>query len=199
MDYLDQDVAHQILSPHYSELVNCIQQGVSRFKQKSMLAIPDFCPTTIASALNDFIRIEIEDFSKKSNTFWVKHFNKAFFMIFDGNYAIRPKKVGCSLETGNIPTKQIELIKNQNLCIPGLENNSVNLVLGYQMDETLLELKSVHLILEKSSGIRHWEIRIDKFMADVQPSFELLPVEQVEEPKRRVKVRTIAVANSDVK
>ena len=176
----------KILYGYYNNIVQSVSNAFSKFNEDYFSKIHILSATTVANIINDLVRDELTSFSRQSDGFNNIRNGNSFFLKYD-SFAMRPKKVDNSLASGNVQTQRISDIKNQQLILPGLEDNTSYLTLGYRLD-TLYQLSGVFLIKEMTSG-NSWRIRIDNLASCEQMILDNVYIEETKPQKSRVKIR----------
>ncbi len=120
--------------------------------------------------------------------------NKMYGLSFHNALFIRFKKLTEDLHTSNIPTKQAIAMLHQ-LEIQGFPSQPCILTVGYTMDKTFTNIKSINIVCERGKKSHHWkydilnqtestaEIAFEPFGEEVSESIKKLLV--VKEEKKR--------------
>jgi hypothetical protein len=109
-------------------------------------------PTTLATLLNNFIRIRMkEEFFDEVEVEFDK-VNRLFCMKISRKVALRFNKMSKNLKISPAITRQSKLYKNQ-LSIEGLEDSLTLFYGGYVMDSTWSSFKNIFIVCRKGDDV----------------------------------------------
>lgn len=158
MYYSKEEVDNHLL-PWYPKFVHAINEAIAEWQRDCLNARPHFSSTSVAATINDYVHERLSFLMQQEDRGDCFVDNRAFTVIVDGKFALRPKKVDKNLRSANIKTGRVNAIKEQEYSLPGLESEVFFLTLGYRLSE-FQELQGVFIVMEDSQKAV-WSIKID--------------------------------------
>lgn len=150
--------AHEILLPHYNDIMRCIHKGI-RAAEKLRLREPEYChvltPRSWASNVHDHMEFEARRVFGVKGSGIAVYTDTGFVVVdFDERIFLRFKKLRRNLSPCNIETDQQRAFDSQTL-FRGL----VTLVTaGYRLDDAGV-YKDAHIVCW-ASGELLWSLRL---------------------------------------
>ena len=196
--YYSKEEVQTKLQPWYPKFNQVIYDALNAWQRDCINARPHLSSTSVAATINDYVHEKLTILMQKETGCYCFVDNRAFTVIIDGKFALRPKKVDKNLRSANIKTSRVNAIKEQDYSLPGLESEVFFLTLGYRLSE-FQELQGVFIIMEDSQKAV-WSIKID---ADTenheQAGLDLWKQEATStlSQKKRVRVKTSVAKEKD--
>jgi hypothetical protein len=114
--------------------------------------------TTKANIIHDYIKSEIISLALEDNNVRIHKQNGMFTLILKNRVILRFKKLNSEKKSCNVPTKQVESFRNQDLEITGTEQSIVRLDAGYLLDGFGRDLKGVYFVKANTKTSIGWRI-----------------------------------------
>lgn len=155
---LTDEEAHEILSPHYGDIMRCIHKGISA-AEKLRQREPEYCyvltPRSWASNVHDHMEFEAGRIFGGKGSEVAVYTDKGFVVLdFDERIFLRFKKLRPNLSPCNIETDQQRAFDSQTLF-----RGPVTLVTaGYRLDDGGI-YKDAHIVCW-ACGERLWSLKL---------------------------------------
>lgn len=192
--YYSKEEVNENLQTWYPKLVHAIEEAIDAWQKDGLYMRPHFSPVSTAATINDYVHEKLKSLMLQEVGGECFVDNRAFTVILDGKFALRPKKVDKNLKSANIKTSRVNAIKEQEYSLPGLESEVFFLTLGYRLSD-FQELQGVFVIMEDAQKAV-WSIKIDASIdKQEQISLNLWQQETAVETsskKKRVRIKTSA-------
>jgi len=194
--YYSKEEVNKALLLWYPKFVQAINEAIEAWQTDCSNAQSHFSSTSVAATINDYVheKLSILMHQEVGGECFVD--NRAFTIIVDGKFALRPKKVDKNLRSANIKTSRVNAIKEQDYSLPGLESEVFFLTLGYKLSE-FQELQGVYIVMEDlqkavwsikidATNENHEQLGFDLWQQEVEAASTVYP------RKKRVRVKTSA-------
>lgn len=196
--YCSKEEVHQSLQPWFHKFNHVIYEAFDAWKRDCLNARPHFSSTSVAATINDYVHEKLTILMRQEVGGDCFVDNRAFTVVIDGKFALRPKKVDKNLRSANIKTGRVNAIQEQDYSLPGLESEVFFLTLGYRLSE-FQELQGIYIIMEDSQKAV-WSIKIDESTGNhEQVGLDLWKQEATSTlpQKKRVRVRKSAAKEKE--
>ena len=152
------DEAHEILSPHYTDIMGCINEGLNKvgeLRQNQPEFYIPLTPRSRASIIHDHIESEAKRIFGVKNTEIVVYTEKGFLVIdFSKRVFLRFKKLRRNLMPCNIETEQQKAFDEQTL----FGGPVTHVTAGYRLNGSGI-YRDAHIVCW-SCGELLWSLRL---------------------------------------
>lgn len=150
------DEAHKILSPHYSDIMECINEGLNstrELRQREPEFYSPLTPRSLASMIHDYIESAAKRVFERKGKEIAVYMGKGFLVVdFYGRVFLRFKKLRHNLMPCNIETEQQRAFDEQTL----FEGPVTHVTAGYRLND-LGMYRDAHIVCW-ACGERLWSL-----------------------------------------